>query len=261
MSIEERGYLLKHQAHDAAELLWRWQAAARNAGWKVTVIHQAGRFPVISCQSPAGPKTPGLYISSGIHGDEPAAPWGLLQWFETRIRALDDHNIVIVPCLNPAGLAANTRVDGDGIDLNRTFHDTAHPLVAAWRKLLDGRQFRLAVCLHEDYDAQGIYAYELFQRGQLPLASRLLGPVEKIIGRDLRKSIDARRATNGIIRRSRIPPKLPGYPEAIALHLSCSGHCITFETPSEFSLFLRVKAHQTFLRAVGREVFGVAGGD
>jgi protein MpaA len=255
MRADERAYLAGHRAHDVAELLRRWRLAITDAGWQSVDLAAPGELPVLAIETGVG-GGPGLYISAGIHGDEPAAPWGLLEWFERDGYRLADRRFVIFPCLNPGGLALNTRANNAGQDLNRQFHNPAHPLVAAWRKFLGGRSFELAVCLHEDYDGRGVYVYELHRGSRSSLAARLLDNVEKIIPRDPRPAIDGRRAKQGVIRRSKIPPHLPGYPEAIALHLDHATLNLTFETPSEFSFFARVRAHRAFIHAVTSEVFG-----
>jgi hypothetical protein len=254
MNTVERAYLADHRAHDVAELLRRWRRAIVEAGWQSQELARTDEYSVLAVHT-AARNDPGLYISAGIHGDEPAAPWGLLEWFEECGRRLANRSIVILPCLNPGGLALNTRANENGQDLNRQFHNRAHPLIAAWHRFLGARVFNLAVCLHEDYDGLGIYAYELYRGRQGPLATHLLAKVERIIPRDPRAAIDGRRANNGVIKRSKIPPHLPGYPEAIALHLNHAKRNITFETPSEFSIFARVRAHHSFLEAIATRVF------
>ena len=45
-------------------------------------------------------------------------------------------------------------------------------------------------------------------------------------------------------------PKLEGMPEAVTLFAEQGGAALTFETPSEFSLFDRVQAHRTFVAGI-----------
>ena len=42
---------------------------------------------------------------------------------------------------------------------------------------------------------------------------------------------------------------IPFYPEAIYLYEHHGSHCLTFETPSEFSLARRVRAHVLLIEA------------
>ena len=182
-----------------------------------------------------------------------APPWALLEWFEKEGKRLRDRAITLFPCLNPWGLVTNSRLNEMAEDLNRQFHREDHPLVTAWRACIGTWRYALSLCLHEDYDAQGIYAYELFRPGAPRVASQLVGEAAKVIPVDPRKKIDGRAATTGIIRRSRLPTDLPGHPEAIALHSEgITRHNLTFETPSEFSLDIRIAAQRAFIDAAVR---------
>lgn len=188
-----------------------------------------------------------LYLSAGCHGDEPAAVLGLLEWAEENIEILRSRPIVIFPCLNPWGLVNNVRHNFDGNDLNRLFHDESHPVVAGWRQFIQGITFRVAATLHEDYDANGIYLYELNPRVGHSYGEELLSRCEHVIPREWRSTIEGRKAKNAIVRRTRGVPKLEGMPEAVTLFAEQGGVTLTFETPSEFSLFDRVAAQKSFV--------------
>jgi protein MpaA len=73
-----------------------------------------------------GPET--ALIMGGIHGDEPAAG-ALVSELADRLRAnprlLEGRRVVLLPAANPDGVAARTRENARGIDLNRNF-DTAN---------------------------------------------------------------------------------------------------------------------------------------
>ncbi|MFM8884809.1 MAG: hypothetical protein ACKOKC_00105, partial [Chthoniobacterales bacterium] len=75
------------RAHDYAWLVRRWRALAEREGWRMRKFAQADVFPVYVIESPAR-SGPSLYLSAGIHGDEPAATEGLITWCEKRARAL-----------------------------------------------------------------------------------------------------------------------------------------------------------------------------
>ena len=109
------------------------------------------------------------------------------------------------------------------------------------------------MCLHEDYDAEGCYCYELNEDAGLRLADRLLGSVEEWVPRDGRRTIDGRRAERGVIQRRRVPA-LPGLPEAVALYRAGVPVTLTFETPSEMEFGTRVRAHAAFVEAVAEWV-------
>jgi murein peptide amidase A len=122
-----------------------------------------------------------------------------------------------------------------------------HPLIAGWRQFIEDYRFPVAATLHEDYDANGIYLYELNPRVGHSYGEPLLQKCEQIILREWRDVIEGRRAKNAIVRRTRGVPKLEGMPEAVTLFAEQGCATLTFETPSEFGLFDRVRAHKAFV--------------
>jgi murein peptide amidase A len=238
--------LLTHTAHDVARLLARWQQVARAAGLDWRVLHETEGWPVVALRHP-GAREDVLYLSTGVHGDEPGAVLGLLEWAEENTALLAEERVLIFPVFNPAGLAANTRADAAGLDLNRAFHDTAHPHIAAWLREVEGVHFRAALCLHEDYDAQGLYCYEI-NAGEF-IAESLMEACAPVIPRDARLEIEGRAACGGIIQMHEPPEGIPGEPEALALFRRGTPVTLTFETPSEFALTDRADAHAQFVRS------------
>src|SRR4051794_37575428 len=69
-----------------------------------------------------------IYISSGIHGDEPAGPLAALKLLQEN-RWPDSVGVSLIPCLNPAGYVRNCRENEDGIDLNRDYRALKTALV------------------------------------------------------------------------------------------------------------------------------------
>lgn len=196
----------------------------------------------------------GLYLSAGVHGDECAPVWALLDWMASHPPVLRDRPVILFPCLNPAGFRANTRSDGFGTDLNRSFADRRHPVIGAWQDSISGRRFDLAVNLHEDYDANGIYLYELTRDDSV--GDGLLSACEGILPRETSPLIDGSEFERGLLVRTGdieqvVAEQLGGgYPEAILLFLGYAESSFTFETPSERDLSLRIAAHRAFLDAV-----------
>jgi protein MpaA len=69
-----------------------------------------------------GPDT--LLILGGIHGDEASSArlaWRFLSWASGRPALLGARRLVVAPAVNPDGLAAATRQNARGVDLNRNF--------------------------------------------------------------------------------------------------------------------------------------------
>jgi len=240
-----------HRCHDYVALAARWRELARRAGMRVNELCKVEGYRVIWLESTAaraGERV--IYVSAGVHGDEPGATSGLLKWAEANEGLLREGAFVIFPCLNPVGLVLNTRVDGRGLDLNRRFHLAEDPVCGAWQNVMSGRAVKLGMCLHEDYDAQGMYVYEL---SRLPkgwsgeVLKRVATPRLPVDGRG---RIEGRVAVEGVIQRRRSPQGLPGLPEAIGLYGMGCEVSLTFETPSEFALDDRVHAQEAFLNVV-----------
>jgi len=124
--------------------------------------------------------------------------------------------------------------------LNRCYHLSDVPRIQAQKELLRGYTFRLAMCLHEDYDAQGVYLYEQ-QKKLTTLGQELLSAGGHHIPLDLRRMIEGRRAKQGWITRRVDCKKFPKAAEAIYVALHHSERTITAETPSEYDLGKRIE--------------------
>jgi murein peptide amidase A len=250
-----------HSAHDYQDLIRRWRLVARKAGLHLTSFAQAGDFKLYYLRTPALPAKSGVYISAGIHGDEPATTEGLITWAERHTDKLAEFPLLLFPCLNPWGLRLNIRLDQTGVDLNRAFDRDDVPVIAAVRSLMKGQRFTVALHLHEDYDAQGIYLYEV--EGELPYwGESLLRAARGIIPIDPRSKIDTGKARTGVIRRrlgARHFTQLGGLPEAVYLHRHHTTHAITFETPSEYALDQRIAAHVAVIEAAIRRATSASG--
>jgi len=231
-------------AHSYPLLMRRWKAAAKPAGLQVREFARASDLPVFFVSSKSPPAgAPRIYLSAGIHGDEPAGCLALLDWVESNAPAARELDLWVFPCLNPWGLVHNKRSDEAGRDLNRCYRDSAGSHAAKHIALLQNQRFDLALLLHEDYDAAGCYIYETSSR-RPHLAEALLAAMSAHIPPDPRRNIDGSRAKNGVIRRRIGHETLPDWPEAFALHFFHAKRTFTIETPSEFSIHLRAAAHR-----------------
>lgn len=244
---------LNHSGHDYEALVEGWKAVCEGTGLDLGVIREINGLPVLKITNgAASARNPGgIYVSAGVHGDECAPVWALLEWAASKPEILRNRPVTLFPCLNPVGLIENTRRDGSGVDLNRSFTDVSQPVIAAWQESLEGCRFDVSVNLHEDYDATGIYLYEL-TRGESK-GDRLLDACSIHLPRETAGAIDGSDFTNGLlVRTSGIEEVVAeqlggGYPEAILLFLKYAAVSYTFETPSEADLSRRIAAHRTFL--------------
>ncbi|MEX2580976.1 MAG: M14 family metallocarboxypeptidase [Verrucomicrobiales bacterium] len=248
--------LLTHSGHDFERLLSRWEALADRSGWQLNTLAEDGGFPVLVVENREAETkdAPGVYLSAGVHGDECAPVWGLLQWAEEAANREFTRPFVVFPCLNPHGLVHNIRRDHNGVDLNRKFHDPDQPLIAKWQRFLEGRRFDFSLNLHEDYDTTGIYLYELARKESI--GHRLLAACEDVICREPLQEVDGRQFEYGLLKAEGkdvwniLRDELDGdCPEAIHLYLHQRAHALTFETPSEMDLSRRVETHRRLVHA------------
>ncbi len=241
-------------AHDYKDLIKRWRKLARQAKLKVIPLCEADGFPLYAIESPALDATGGIYLSAGIHGDEPASVQGLFDWAEHHVTVLRKLPLFILPCLNPWGLSLNRRSDASGNDMNRLWHTDSHPVISAVKKKLLGRFFFASLMLHEDYDAEGVYLYEHLTPG-CHWGEYLLRASGKSILPDPRSVIEGRRVlSKGLFRFKTSTKRFEqmGFPESVFLFQNYSERCITLETPSEFSLEKRIAAHRFAISEVIR---------
>jgi protein MpaA len=63
-------------------------------------------------------------VVGGVHGDEPTGAFvvdQLVGYLETNRKLIKDHKVILVPKANPDGLKKGTRVNANGVDINRNF--------------------------------------------------------------------------------------------------------------------------------------------
>ncbi len=251
---------MSQRAHDYRHLVERWRAVARTAGAPLRRLSRADGYDLYALCTPSLGQTGGIYISAGIHGDEPGSTEGLITWAEGLGRRLAKLPLLLLPCLNPWGLVNNRRSNGRGEDLNRAFHrEKDLVVISAVKQLVAPYQFAASLMLHEDYDGQGVYLYEI-QRVKPYWGEALLKAALGHLPTDPRPRIDGRTLTKGVHRRRLDHRRFAkiGYPEAIWLHQEHSARSFTVETPSEFALERRVGAQVAMIEEMMRLVEGAA---
>jgi len=222
------------------------QMAGRR-GWRINQFHSAGEIELVALQRAATPTSSSarplrVYLSTGIHGDEPAGPMAILQMLE-QDRWPAGLDITIVPCLNPDGFSVNRRENRDGVDLNRDYlHPKSGEIRAHLHWLQEQTAYDLCLCLHEDWECHGFYLYELNPDQRPSLAAAMIAAVTPVCPIDQSPLIEGRAATGGIIRPDIDPRHRPLWPEAFWLIQHKTRLSYTLESPSDFPLTTRVAA-------------------
>lgn len=229
------------------EYMERLKAAARPARFELGFYGRVGDWglPVLIRREaqPLGH----VYLSAGIHGDEPAGCLAVVQLLRNRLlpAGLD---YTLIPMMNPVGLHLGTRENGEGVDLNRDYGDSpkaeetrAH---LAW---LGQQVFDLAICLHEDSDGNGFYLYSHFKDAALAVLETVaLAHAAQVMPLDGREEIDGFPAREGRVLPpvERLAAVRADLPEALHLFLDHGVQAVfTTETPSQKAALDRIEAH------------------
>jgi hypothetical protein len=215
---------------------------SRRLGWEVDELPASADLKLVALRHHVARPRRRLYISTGIHGDEPAGPLAIRELLRANPWPADA-DLWICPCLNPTGFAMNRRENAAGVDLNRDYRHLQSPETRAHAAWLERQPaFDLTLCLHEDWEAHGFYLYELNPDHQPSLAEDMIDAVAAVCPIDLSPEIEGRPAHGGIIRPDLDPAQRPQWPEAFHLLCHKTRHSYTLEAPSDFALPVRVAA-------------------
>ena len=232
---------------DIRAVLREIESSARPRGWHSELFHEADGFKFTALRRAAVSirnlqSTIRIYISAGIHGDEPAGPIAALKLVQENPWP-ENAEIFLLPCLNPAGFTLNRRENSGGIDLNRDYRNPQTAEVRAHIAWLERQpRFDLYLCLHEDWESRGFYLYEQNPDNQPSRAENIIAAVRKICPIDESEIIEGRAARGGIIRPNIRPQERPDWPEAFYLISNKSRLGYTLEAPSDFPLQMRMDA-------------------
>ncbi|OAM89546.1 M14 family metallocarboxypeptidase [Termitidicoccus mucosus] len=234
--------------------LARFARDADAAGFRVAEFGRVGGAPLLAAERRPAKPLMHIYLSAGIHGDEPAGTLALgalmeRRWFDG---AIAWH---VLPLLNPSGMAAGTRESREGIDLNRDYLAAADPGTRAHRAWLraEGWRYDLTLALHEDWESRGFYLYELGDNAGRCFGPEIVRDVEAVIAIDRAAQIDGYPASDGQVFPPEDNPEIRDrWPEQLYLREHHTRLALTLETPSAFPLAERIAAHIRAVDAVMR---------
>ena len=253
LGLNQGGY--RGECIDIEGILDRCAAAAMANAWNRQAIPPAELHRPAFHRPSRNPGAPRVYISAGIHGDEPAGPVAALGLLEAS-ELLPDADLWLIPCLNPEGIRRNCRTHPSGIDLNRDYRHLRSPETAGHVEWLQSvPRFDLTLLLHEDWESHGFYAYELNGANQPSLARHIVGAVRRVCPVDESLMIDGRTVSEpGIIRPDFDPETRPDWPEALWLGVHKSPLGYTLEAPSDWPLQVRALALVTAVHEAIRQL-------
>lgn len=227
-----------------------FREAAEVAGFTAALLAELEAGPLLAWERPGD--GPHIYLSAGMHGDEPAGPLALLDLLRGGFFT-GDFQWSLCPALNPSGLAQGRRENDREIDLNRDYWLRSTREVAAHVAWLDNlTKQNLFVSLHEDWETTGFYFYEINLGEDDPSrAHQILDAVKPWFHPEPGPEIDGHEVReSGWIYHAAEPDLPEGWPEAIYLAKIGCPLSFTFETPSQAPLAQRVAAHAAAVRAI-----------
>ena len=227
---------------DVQQVLPDIDSAAKQHGWNSEVFFETQDLKLFALSRSGKPRgaNPRVYLSAGIHGDEPAGPLAARQLIQAN-EWPDNLDLWFCPCLNPLGFALNSRENSRGVDLNREYLKPVAEEITAHIAWLERQpNFDLCLLLHEDWESHGFYLYEQNPEGRLSLAEPMIEAVSKVCPVDPNELIEGRAAKNGIIRPNLDPRTRPQWPEAFFLITHKTRQSYTLEAPSDYPLQTRV---------------------
>ena len=235
---------------DPSVFLREFRAEAEQRGFSTKELAPTDAGPVLAFISSR--KGPLAYLSAGIHGDEPAGPLAALELLKSGFFN-NDRSWALCPALNPTGLAANTRENAEGIDMNRDYRCRETREIRAHAEWLESipcpQQF---FSLHEDWESSGFYFYEINLGDDRPeRAAAILDAVRPWFPPEPQAVIDGHetRAPGWISHGAEADlPDL--WPEAIFLAKQGCPLSFTLETPSSHDLDARIASHVAAVEAI-----------
>lgn len=242
------------QSFDWTAFIPEFSALARGEGFSETVLLETEDGPLVAWEKEGD--GPAIYLSAGIHGDEPAGPLAVLGLMKGGFFR-DGRRWLLCPALNPGGLALGTRENRAGVDLNRDYFLKTSPEVAAHSAWLMARpRPDVFVSFHEDWETEGFYFYEINLGEDSPgRASSLLAAVSRHFAPEPGPEIDGHEVREPGWIYHRAEADLPeSWPEAIFLAKCECPLSFTFETPSKACLGSRVAAHIAALSVLLEEI-------
>lgn len=247
------------EVHGALRELDRRLFEVKSAGVQKT---DAGAYALFAVTIPARkrPSLGPIYLSGGIHGDEPAGVWAALEFFQ-RFPDLpavyQRFNYMVLPCINPYGFEHNSRQNHDRVDLNRQFRNPDPPEEVLFvQSAVGGTKYRIAMEFHEDIDTPAFYLYELVQSEEPSWGRKIIDRIRLQTEVNDQEQIEGMPADHGLIARenagrviTEVMAERADWPQAFFHFANGTGHCYTTETPVHLAPPQRTAIHLAALDA------------
>ncbi len=238
---------------DVADYLEDFSKVAVQAGFSRKVLAEVDghEIPAFVRRAEGVPR---VYVSSGMHGDEPAGPLALYEFLKEGLFG-GEVEWMLCPLMNPTGISAGSRENKQGLDLNRDYLRRSSAEVAGHVRWLEKQPVPdVFLSLHEDWESTGFYLYEIQKCEFSSVAHSILEAAANEIGPEPSSLIDdhAVREPGWIFHKPEADfPE--DWPEAIYMANMGTQVSYTFETPSSLELERRINCHKLALNKAVEE--------
>ncbi|MFH1638258.1 MAG: M14 family metallocarboxypeptidase [Candidatus Woesearchaeota archaeon] len=240
---------------------YHMEVVSRLKGLDKIIIGEIERHPVFCIRLGKRGK-PKVLISAGMHGNEPAAVYALIEFIRKYIKDYD-YRFYIYPCINPTGFESCTRLNHEGVDINRNFKpfSRVQEVSIIKRHLRKGpKAYALTIDMHEDdpLDGQRVNGFYLYENSkERKLGRKIINNISRYFPVCRDKTIEGDINDNGVIY----------YPEACRNTELCkrtsfdaflskkyTNQSLVTETPVLWLLERRIKAHLIALKTALNEL-------
>ncbi|MEL4012737.1 M14 family metallopeptidase [Dryocola clanedunensis] len=166
---------MNSQSNDIALLQQLLKEESMRWGFKEVSLGQNDDAKITLLQAKGNDHTlPHALIASGFHGEEPAGPWGILDFLQNNSpQLLDTIALSFLPVVNFSGTSLGQRLNLAGENPNRGFTPGKELPSSEGKILLKNQKLIFlsardgVLCCHEDLPATQSYVYT-FEAGALP---------------------------------------------------------------------------------------------
>ena len=227
---------------NAKELLAKLKTTAAENDFTVDVFGNVEEYEMVMFKKINGEDKSNIYISAGMHGDEPAPVLAILEMIRNN-SFNNDYNWYIFPLVSPIALNFGNRLTPNKKDPNREYKDEPKLKEVIYHTEFLKKMPKCSVCffLHEDYDEEGFYMYSLPKENN---EKRILDVIKNIGKISDKKTLDYfKRKSRGLIDGEKAFKKdILKYTETAYLKkLWPNSTMYIFETPEKISITTRIE--------------------
>ena len=276
--VRDRNYVdVVDRIHDALKKSDRLNVWHQANTTQIHTLSEDSSYPLFCVHyTPQQTNAALIYVSAGIHGDEPAGVECALRLIEL---LADDtqhyshpfpfykYNWLISPCDNPYGYERDIRKNAECLDLNRMFETPnrcSETAFIAESLLLTQFQhaqkqtnhntigksgtIELALDLHEDTDSDGFYLWERRASTCHPIGGSVVKNVERVCAINREPWIEEHRNENGMITLlDTVTTK--GWTRGRYLAEQIKTRCLILETPTQSEWETRINVHMMAIQS------------